>query len=107
LEIAEEDIEWEPGKLFAKGAPQKAKTIQEIAFAAPPAIVNVVVDALSAHRHSDDAGEDVEHLEREGGGGVDHILHSASSWIIIHALTKEDILCVHAGCWQPRSLSCW
>src|SRR5207248_5621005 len=34
LEVAEEDLEWEPGKFFVKGAPQKAKTIQEIAFAA-------------------------------------------------------------------------
>src|SRR5579863_5345620 len=34
LEASEEDLEWENGKLFVKGAPQKAKTIQEIAFAA-------------------------------------------------------------------------
>src|ERR1700730_4042184 len=34
LEASEEDLEWEPGKFFVKGAPQKAKTIQEIAFAA-------------------------------------------------------------------------
>jgi carbon-monoxide dehydrogenase large subunit len=34
LEAAEEDLEWEPGKFFVKGAPQRAKTIQEIAFAA-------------------------------------------------------------------------
>ncbi len=34
LEVDEEDLEWEPGKFFVKGAPQKAKTIQEIAFAA-------------------------------------------------------------------------
>jgi len=34
LEVAEEDLEWEPGKFSVKGAPQKAKTIQEIAFAA-------------------------------------------------------------------------
>src|SRR5947199_1054565 len=34
LEAAEEDLEWETGKFFVKGAPQKAKTIQEIAFAA-------------------------------------------------------------------------
>ena len=34
LEVSEEDLEWEPGKFFVKGAPQKAKTIQEIAFAA-------------------------------------------------------------------------
>ncbi len=34
LEAAEEDLEWEPGKFFVKGAPQKAKTIQEIALAA-------------------------------------------------------------------------
>ncbi len=34
LEVSERDLEWEPGKFFVKGAPQKAKTIQEIAFAA-------------------------------------------------------------------------
>src|SRR5215467_8120909 len=34
LEVSESDLDWEPGKFFVKGAPQKAKTIQEIAFAA-------------------------------------------------------------------------
>lgn len=34
LEVSEQDLEWEPGKFFVRGAPQKAKTIQEIAFAA-------------------------------------------------------------------------
>ena len=34
LECSEEDLDWEPGKFFVKGAPSKAKTIQEIAFAA-------------------------------------------------------------------------
>ena len=34
LEVSEEDLEWEPGKFVVKGAPQKSKTIQEIAFAA-------------------------------------------------------------------------
>jgi carbon-monoxide dehydrogenase large subunit len=34
LEVSEDDLEWEVGKFFVKGAPQKAKTIQEIAFAA-------------------------------------------------------------------------
>ena len=34
LEVNEADLEWEPGKFYVKGAPQKAKTIQEIAFAA-------------------------------------------------------------------------
>jgi carbon-monoxide dehydrogenase large subunit len=34
LEVSEEDLEWEPGKFFVKGAPEKAKTIQEIVFAA-------------------------------------------------------------------------
>ncbi len=33
LEVNEADLEWEPGKFYVKGAPQKAKTIQEIAFA--------------------------------------------------------------------------
>ncbi len=34
LEVSEQDLEWEPGKFFVKGAPEKAKTIQEIVFAA-------------------------------------------------------------------------
>ena len=34
LEVAEEDLEWETGKFSVKSAPQKSKTIQEIAFAA-------------------------------------------------------------------------
>jgi carbon-monoxide dehydrogenase large subunit len=34
LEVSEEDLVWEPGKWAVKGAPAKAKTIQEIAFAA-------------------------------------------------------------------------
>src|SRR5215831_3620120 len=34
LEVSEEDLEWEPGRFFVKGVPGKAKTIQEIAFAA-------------------------------------------------------------------------
>jgi len=34
LEVAEDDLVWEPGKFSVKGAPQRAKTIQEVAFAA-------------------------------------------------------------------------
>lgn len=34
LEVSEDDLEWEPGKFFVKGAPDKVKTIQEIVFAA-------------------------------------------------------------------------
>ena len=34
LEAAEEDLEWESGRFNVKGSPDKAKTIQEIAFAA-------------------------------------------------------------------------
>ncbi len=34
LEAAEEDLEWENGKFYVKGSPDRAKTIQEIAFAA-------------------------------------------------------------------------
>jgi carbon-monoxide dehydrogenase large subunit len=34
LEAAEEDLVWEPGKFSVKGAPEKSKTIQEIALAA-------------------------------------------------------------------------
>ncbi len=29
-----DDLEWEPGRFFVKGSPDRAKTIQEIAFAA-------------------------------------------------------------------------
>ncbi len=36
LEVSEQDLEWEPGKFFVKGAPEKSKTIQEIVFAAYP-----------------------------------------------------------------------
>ena len=34
LEVSEEDIEQDVGKFYVKGAPEKVKTIQEIAFAA-------------------------------------------------------------------------
>ena len=34
LEAREDDLEWEKGKFFVKGAPDRSKTIQEIAFAA-------------------------------------------------------------------------
>lgn len=34
LEVSEDDIEWEVGKYFVKGAPEKSKTIQDVAFAA-------------------------------------------------------------------------
>ena len=34
LEVSEDDLEWTPGAFTVKGAPQKTKTIQEIAFAA-------------------------------------------------------------------------
>jgi aerobic carbon-monoxide dehydrogenase large subunit len=34
LEAAEEDLEWQRGKFFVKGSPDRAKTIQEAAFAA-------------------------------------------------------------------------
>jgi len=34
LEASEQDLEWERGKFFVRGSPQRAKTIQEIAFAA-------------------------------------------------------------------------
>jgi carbon-monoxide dehydrogenase large subunit len=34
LEASEDDLVWEPGKFYVKGAPQRAKTIQEIALAA-------------------------------------------------------------------------
>lgn len=34
LEAREEDLVWEPGKFSVKGSPDRAKTIQEVAFAA-------------------------------------------------------------------------
>ncbi|HMB51787.1 MAG TPA: aerobic carbon-monoxide dehydrogenase large subunit [Thermoanaerobaculia bacterium] len=34
LECSEDDLEWEPGKFFVRGAPQRSKTIQDVAFAA-------------------------------------------------------------------------
>jgi len=34
LEASESDLEWERGKFYVKGSPERAKTIQEIAFAA-------------------------------------------------------------------------
>ncbi len=34
LEAAEEDLAWERGKFYVKGSPDRAKTIQELAFAA-------------------------------------------------------------------------
>ena len=34
LEAAEEDLVWEPGKFSVRGAPNRSKTIQEVAFAA-------------------------------------------------------------------------
>ena len=34
LEVSEDDLEWETGRFFVKGAPDKAATIQEVAFAA-------------------------------------------------------------------------
>jgi carbon-monoxide dehydrogenase large subunit len=33
LEAAEEDLEWENGRFYVKGSPERSKTIQEIAFA--------------------------------------------------------------------------
>jgi carbon-monoxide dehydrogenase large subunit len=34
LEASEDDLEWERGKFFVKGSPDRSKTIQEVAFAA-------------------------------------------------------------------------
>jgi carbon-monoxide dehydrogenase large subunit len=34
LECSEVDLEWEPGRFYVKGVPEKGKTIQECAFAA-------------------------------------------------------------------------
>jgi carbon-monoxide dehydrogenase large subunit len=34
LEVSEDDLEWEPGRFYVRGAPEKGKTIQEVALAA-------------------------------------------------------------------------
>ncbi|TMC02586.1 MAG: carbon-monoxide dehydrogenase large subunit [Chloroflexi bacterium] len=34
LEAAEEDLEWERGRFYVRGTPERAKTIQDVAFAA-------------------------------------------------------------------------
>jgi carbon-monoxide dehydrogenase large subunit len=34
LEVSDEDLEWEPGRFFVKGSPERSKTIQDVAFAA-------------------------------------------------------------------------
>jgi aerobic carbon-monoxide dehydrogenase large subunit len=50
LEVSEEDLVWEPGKFSVKGAPQKSKTIQDIAFAAytnHPAGMEAGLEAVS------------------------------------------------------------
>ena len=48
LEVSEEDLVWEPGKFSVKGAPQRSKTIQDIAFAAYTAVVPGVEAGLEA-----------------------------------------------------------
>ncbi len=48
LEVSEEDLVWEPGKFSVKGAPQRSKTIQDIAFAAYTAAVPGVEAGLEA-----------------------------------------------------------
>jgi carbon-monoxide dehydrogenase large subunit len=50
LEASEEDLEWEPGKFFVKGSPERSKTIQEISFAAytnHPAGMEAGLEAVS------------------------------------------------------------
>ncbi len=34
LEVSENDLEWEPGRFYVRGAPERGKTIQEVALAA-------------------------------------------------------------------------
>src|SRR6516225_3363905 len=53
LEVSGEDLEWEPGKFFVKGAPGKAKTIQEIAFAAYTNIPSGLEAGLEAVHYYD------------------------------------------------------
>ncbi|MCI0525894.1 MAG: molybdopterin-dependent oxidoreductase, partial [Nitrospira sp.] len=50
FEANEEDLDWEPGKFFVKGAPDRVKTIQDIAFAAytnPPPGMEPGLEAVS------------------------------------------------------------
>src|SRR6516164_7858719 len=53
LEVSAEDLDWEPGKFFVKGAPGKAKTIQEIAFAAYTNIPSGLEAGLEAVHYYD------------------------------------------------------
>ena len=48
LECSEEDLEWEPGKFYVKGAPSKSKTIQDVAFAAYTNLPNGMEAGLEA-----------------------------------------------------------
>lgn len=50
FEASEEDLDWEPGKFFVRGAPDRVKTIQDIAFAAytnPPPGMEPGLEAVS------------------------------------------------------------
>src|SRR5258708_34585809 len=53
LEVSEQHLDWEPGKFFVKGAPSKAKTIQEIAFAAYPNVPPGLEAGLEAVNYYD------------------------------------------------------
>jgi aerobic carbon-monoxide dehydrogenase large subunit len=53
LEVAEEDLVWEPGKFSVKGAPQRSKTIQELAFAAYTSVLPNMEAGLEATSYYD------------------------------------------------------
>ena len=53
LEVSEKDLEWEPGKFFVKGAPKKAKTIKDIAFACYTNIPEGMEPGLEATHYYD------------------------------------------------------
>src|SRR5690242_7683733 len=53
LEVAEEDLVWEPGKFSVKGAPQRSKTIQELAFAAYTSVLPGMEAGLEATSYYD------------------------------------------------------
>jgi aerobic carbon-monoxide dehydrogenase large subunit len=53
LEVSEEDLVWEPGKFSVKGAPQRSKTIQELAFAAYTTVLPGMEAGLEAISYYD------------------------------------------------------
>ena len=63
LEVSEDDIEYEAGRFSVKGAPDKAKTIQEVAFAA----YTDFPDGMEAGRPAGNYAGALSRLRRRGG----------------------------------------